>query len=389
MAENEADVIVLGLGGIGSAAAYWLARSGARVIGLERFALGHDRGASQDHSRIIRLSYHDPAYVRLAQAAYAAWAEVAAEAGSELVIKTGGIDIYPATGAFDREAYCSSMDACGVPYERLDAAQAMRRFPELRIEDGDGGRVPGAERHCGRGARERRPPAPGAGARGRSPRARACRCHLDGGRRGVRAGGRDDAARAPARHLRRALDERRAGAARAAAQPDRDARAGAVPGAAGCGRIRARSLPDLDLDERALLLRLPRLRRAGRQGGTGRGRGGDDGRRAVVRAGRGRTARASSSSCGARSRARSAASTCSRPASTRCRPTATSCSTGCPATMTCCSASARATPSSSRRRSGGSSPSSRSRARRPTTSRSSGPIEACSSDPGAPRTWNV
>ena len=82
MAEDEADVIVLGLGGIGSAAAYWLARSGARVIGLERFELGHDRGASQDHSRIIRLSYHDPAYVRLAQAAYASWGEVSAEAGS-------------------------------------------------------------------------------------------------------------------------------------------------------------------------------------------------------------------------------------------------------------------------------------------------------------------
>ncbi len=81
MAEDEADVIVLGLGGIGSAAAYWLARSGARVIGLERFALGHDRGASQDHSRIIRLSYHDPAYVRLAQAAYAAWAEVVGGGG--------------------------------------------------------------------------------------------------------------------------------------------------------------------------------------------------------------------------------------------------------------------------------------------------------------------
>ena len=136
MAENEADVIVLGLGGIGSAAAFWLARSGARVIGLERFALGHDRGASQDHSRIIRLSYHDPAYVRLAQAAYASWGEVAAEAGTELVVKTGGIDIYPATGALDREAYCTSMDACGVLYERLDAAQAMRRFPELRIADG-------------------------------------------------------------------------------------------------------------------------------------------------------------------------------------------------------------------------------------------------------------
>jgi sarcosine oxidase len=135
VAEDEADVIVLGLGGIGSAAAYWLARAGARVIGLERFALGHERGASQDHSRIIRLSYHDPAYVRLAQAAYASWAEVSAEAGVELVVQTGGIDIFPAAGSLDREAYCSAMDVCGVPYERLDGAEAMRRFPELRADE--------------------------------------------------------------------------------------------------------------------------------------------------------------------------------------------------------------------------------------------------------------
>jgi sarcosine oxidase len=135
VAGDEADVIVLGLGGLGSAAAYWLARSGAAVIGLERFALGHDRGASQDHSRIIRLSYHDAAYVRLAQAAYDSWAEVAAESGDQLVIETGGIDIFPAAEAFDRTAYMGAMDACGVPYERLDAAEAMSRFPELRLAE--------------------------------------------------------------------------------------------------------------------------------------------------------------------------------------------------------------------------------------------------------------
>ena len=132
---DEADVIVLGLGGIGSAAAYWLARRGARVIGLEQFELGHDRGESQDHSRIIRLSYHDAAYVRLAQAAYASWAEVAEEAGAPLVLETGGLDLYPSDAIIDREDYFSAMDACDVPYERLDAAEAMRRYPELRIDD--------------------------------------------------------------------------------------------------------------------------------------------------------------------------------------------------------------------------------------------------------------
>ena len=56
------EYIVVGCGGIGSAATYWLARhAGREVLGIEQFALGHDRGESQDHSRIIRLSYHDPA----------------------------------------------------------------------------------------------------------------------------------------------------------------------------------------------------------------------------------------------------------------------------------------------------------------------------------------
>jgi sarcosine oxidase len=104
-------------------------------VGLEQFALGHDRGESQDHSRIIRLSYHHPAYVRLAQAAYRTWAEVSAEAGVELVIRTGGIDLFPAGGAIPSSAYTGSLDACGVPYEWLDAAAARRRFPELRIDD--------------------------------------------------------------------------------------------------------------------------------------------------------------------------------------------------------------------------------------------------------------
>ncbi|MGH2527422.1 MAG: FAD-dependent oxidoreductase, partial [Actinomycetota bacterium] len=93
---RESEVAVVGLGGIGSASAYWASlRAGTGVLGLERFELGHERGASQDHSRIIRLSYHAPEYVRFAQDAYAAWAEVEADSGQRLVIRTGGIDLYP------------------------------------------------------------------------------------------------------------------------------------------------------------------------------------------------------------------------------------------------------------------------------------------------------
>jgi glycine/D-amino acid oxidase-like deaminating enzyme len=62
--------IVLGAGGIGAAAAYWLARRGGSVLALEQYRLGHDRGASEDHSRIIRHSYHTTEYTSLTRAAY-------------------------------------------------------------------------------------------------------------------------------------------------------------------------------------------------------------------------------------------------------------------------------------------------------------------------------
>ena len=79
---NDYEYIVLGLGGFGSAAAYWLARrEGRDVLGLEQFELGHVRGESQDHSRIIRLSYHAPHYVELAKHAFTAWHEVGARGG--------------------------------------------------------------------------------------------------------------------------------------------------------------------------------------------------------------------------------------------------------------------------------------------------------------------
>jgi sarcosine oxidase len=134
--KRDYEYIVLGLGGFGSAAAYWLARrAGAGVLGLEQFELGHVRGESQDHSRIIRLSYHTPAYVELAKHAYRAWAEVEREAGEQLVLKTGGLDLGPREGAIPLAGYSDSMDAAGVPYERLDAGEIMRRWPAWRLDD--------------------------------------------------------------------------------------------------------------------------------------------------------------------------------------------------------------------------------------------------------------
>jgi sarcosine oxidase len=125
----SADVVVVGLGGLGSAAAYWLARRGVPVLGLEQFELGHVRGASHDHSRIIRRSYHTRAYVELAAQAYDAWHAVERDDGSEIVTVTGGIDLFPPGAAIDSHSYTSSLDAAGVAYEWLDGAEVRRRWP--------------------------------------------------------------------------------------------------------------------------------------------------------------------------------------------------------------------------------------------------------------------
>jgi sarcosine oxidase len=134
--KKEYEYIVLGLGGFGSAAAYWLSRrAGADVLGLEQFELGHVRGESQDHSRIIRLSYHTPAYVELAKYAYRAWAELEKDSGEQVILKTGGLDFAPRVSAIPLSGYSGSMDAAGVPYEALDADEIMRRWPQLRLSD--------------------------------------------------------------------------------------------------------------------------------------------------------------------------------------------------------------------------------------------------------------
>ncbi|HEY7131941.1 MAG TPA: N-methyl-L-tryptophan oxidase [Candidatus Limnocylindrales bacterium] len=133
---NEWDAIVVGLGAIGSGALCWLSRSlGDRVLGLEQFELGHSKGAGQDHSRIIRLSYHRPDYVRLARRAYASWAEVERESGTTIVTRTGGLDIGPRDGAIPLGDYVDAMTAEAVPFEQLDGPEIARRWPQWRLGD--------------------------------------------------------------------------------------------------------------------------------------------------------------------------------------------------------------------------------------------------------------
>ena len=93
------DVVVVGLGIMGAAALYELARRGFRVLGIERFYLGHDRGSSHGETRIIRLGYFEhPSYVPLLRRAYALWRELERAAGQQLLHVTGIVEIGPPDG---------------------------------------------------------------------------------------------------------------------------------------------------------------------------------------------------------------------------------------------------------------------------------------------------
>jgi sarcosine oxidase len=131
------DVIVIGLGGMGSAAAYHLAARGQRVLGLEKFTPAHDKGSSHGGSRIIRQSYfEDPAYVPLLLRAYELWEQLANDTGLEVYRLTGGLFI----GAPDAMTVAGSQRASQVwdlPHEMLEADEIRRRFPTLTPYPGD------------------------------------------------------------------------------------------------------------------------------------------------------------------------------------------------------------------------------------------------------------
>jgi sarcosine oxidase len=133
---GHADVVVIGLGALGSAAAWQLARRGIRVVGLERFEFGHVRGASHGDSRIIRLSYHTPGYVRSAAEAYDDWSQLEIDSGRRLVLRCGGVDVFPRGAAIGISDYAASMTAADVPFETLDAGEARERWPGLAVPKG-------------------------------------------------------------------------------------------------------------------------------------------------------------------------------------------------------------------------------------------------------------
>ena len=129
-------LIILGLGGIGSAAAFWASRRlGDSVLALEQYETGHSNGGSEDHSRIIRLSYHTPGYVELAKSAFLAWEQVEVASGEQLVLRTGGLDLAPAGASIGLDHYRAAMTAARVPFEELTAEEVRRRWPQWKLGD--------------------------------------------------------------------------------------------------------------------------------------------------------------------------------------------------------------------------------------------------------------
>ena len=129
------ETIVIGVGGMGSAAVYHIARRGRKVLGIERFDIPNDQGSSHGVNRIIRLAYYeDPSYVPLLFRAYELWRELQQTAGEQLLHITGSIDAGPpASPVF--EGSLRSCEEHGLTHEVLSSSELHRRFPGYRLPE--------------------------------------------------------------------------------------------------------------------------------------------------------------------------------------------------------------------------------------------------------------
>jgi sarcosine oxidase len=128
MGTEQADVVIIGAGLAGSAAAWTLASRGRSVAVVEAFQPGHRRGSSHGSARIFRRAYPDPLYVRLTGQAQRGWRRLSEEAGEELIVTTGAVDFGPAR---EQEKMYDILTAFGVPAELIPAAAAAERWPGM------------------------------------------------------------------------------------------------------------------------------------------------------------------------------------------------------------------------------------------------------------------
>jgi sarcosine oxidase len=143
---DKYDVVILGLGAMGSAAAYQLAKRGAKVLGLDRFAPPHAMGSSHGDTRITRLAIGEGAhYTPLALRSHEIWREVEAETGADLLTVTGGLIISSAsrTAALHVDDFFANTLAAAknhaIAHQILDARDIRRRFPQFAIRDDEVG----------------------------------------------------------------------------------------------------------------------------------------------------------------------------------------------------------------------------------------------------------
>src|SRR5689334_17709183 len=129
------DAIVLGVGGVGSAAALHLARRGARVLALDRFAPGHDQGSSHGQTRLIRQAYYEhPDYVPLLLRAFELWRELEQVSDKTLYHQIGLVQIGPEDGEVVRGVRASAREH-GLSIEEYSASESRRRFPAFELPD--------------------------------------------------------------------------------------------------------------------------------------------------------------------------------------------------------------------------------------------------------------
>jgi sarcosine oxidase len=129
------DVIVVGTGGMGVAAAAAIAGRGGRVLGLDRFPVGHDRGSSHGQTRLIRRAYFEhPDYVPLLGRSFELWRELEAASGRRLLVASGLVTAGPAAGeVVSGTLHSAALHA--LPVETLTPREAMTRWPAFRIPD--------------------------------------------------------------------------------------------------------------------------------------------------------------------------------------------------------------------------------------------------------------
>ena len=132
---NSFDIIVIGCGGIGSAAVYYAAKRGLKTLGIEQFDPVHDRGSSHGQTRVIRKAYFEhPDYVPLLQRAYENWHEFEEQVGRQLYFRTGLLEVGPESGALIHGVRTSALQH-SLPLENVERSAFNNRVPGLVLPE--------------------------------------------------------------------------------------------------------------------------------------------------------------------------------------------------------------------------------------------------------------